>query len=474
MRKILLTIVLGLSVLCAQAQHQSLEERGVKVSNVAVANNDGKLFVSMDVDPSALKVRTNQRVVITPILMGEGISKKLPGINLSGRNNYIRQLRNEKDPKELENVYRQKRKNSPVIEYQVIVPYETWMGSSNLVLEDSRCGCLDKVFGEKQEESIAEVNFEPKDFIPEYLFITPEAVEKDRKACGRAFVDFPVNDIVIYPDYRKNESELQKIYATIDSVRNTPDAQITAFTIVGHASPEGPYDNNVRLAKNRTQALLKHIQDLFSLPTDILSMDSVPEDWDGLRRFVEKSGLAQKEEILEIIDSDMEPDPKNWKLKATFPQVYHYLLTNCYPALRHSDYTVAYTVKSYTDVEEAKRVLKERPGNLSLHEFNMIANTYEEGTPEFEEVFDIMVRIYPNDEIANLNAANVSMRRGDLESAEKFLAKAGDTPKATYGRAVYQALIKDFDTAIKLFKQAEEAGIAEASAALEQIENILK
>ena len=70
-----------------------------------------------------------------------------------------------------------------------------------------------------------------------------------------------------------------------------------------------------------------------------------------------------------------------------------------------------------------------------------------------------MVRVYPGEETANINAANVSMQRGDLQSARKFLSRVGDTPEANYARGNLACLIengkrsedRDFNHAIKHF-----------------------
>ena len=55
--------------------------------------------------------------------------------------------------------------------------------------------------------------------VPELPFVMPkpEGV-KVRSLSGRAFLDFPVNETVIYPAYRRNTDELARIKATIDSV----------------------------------------------------------------------------------------------------------------------------------------------------------------------------------------------------------------------------------------------------------------
>lgn len=53
--------------------------------------------------------------------------------------------------------------------------------------------------------------------------------------------------------------------------------------------------------------------------------------------------------------------------------------------------------------------------------------------------------MFPDDEVANLNAANAAMDRGDMKNAEYYLKKAGNSPQAVYGRGTYAALKKEFD-----------------------------
>ena len=244
---------------------------------------------------------------------------------------------------------------------------------------------------------------------------------KSRSLSGSAFIDFPVNKTVIYPEYRRNTVELGKIEATIDSVRNDKDVSIISVWLKGYASPESPYTHNRDLAIGRTESLKEHIRRLYNFADDIIVTEHEPEDWEGLRRYVESSNINHRAEILEMIDSDLEPDAKEAKIKRTYPEEYRFLLQHCYPALRHTDYRIDYNIRSYNDVEEIKRVLKERPQNLSLNEFYLVASTYEPGTTEFTDVFETAVRMFPNDKIANLNAANAAIRQDDHKAARRYL-----------------------------------------------------
>ena len=51
----------------------------------------------------------------------------------------------------------------------------------------------------------------------------------------------------IYPDYRRNPSELAAIKRTVDVVKNDANTTVTEIDIVGYASPEGRYAANARL-----------------------------------------------------------------------------------------------------------------------------------------------------------------------------------------------------------------------------------
>ena len=67
-----------------------------------------------------------------------------------------------------------------------------------------------------------------------------------------------------------------------------------------------------------------------------------------------------------------------------------------------------YDIKNF-NVDEAKEVIKRRPQNLSLNEMFLVANTYPKGSQEFIDVFETAVRMYPDSEIANMNAATAAL-----------------------------------------------------------------
>ena len=315
------------------------------------------------------------------------------------------------------------------------------------------------------------LDFKERVFAPVFAFITPEVeLVKSREVRGSAYIDFPVNRTEIRPDYRRNPEELQKIRNTIDVIRDDADTRIVSVAIEGYASPEGPLKNNERLAQGRTEALVKYVRSLYSFEPSLIKSGWVAEDWAGLRRYVESSDMSEKAGILDIIDLEsMAPDAREWRLKSAYPEEYRFLLDNVYPGLRHSDYAVEYVIRSYADVAEIRELIKTTPQKLSLHEMFVLAQSLEPGSDEYREVFEVAVRMYPEDPVANLNAANIALGRDELDRAEVYLAKAGDAPEAVYARGILAAKRGDYATAYSLFDRAAAAGCRETADAVEQL-----
>jgi tetratricopeptide (TPR) repeat protein len=228
------------------------------------------------------------------------------------------------------------------------------------------------------------------------------------------------------------------------------------------------------LAKGRTKALKEYVENLYNFDDNFIKTDYEPEDWAGLERYVANSNLKHKEDILATIRSDREPDNKEWWIRSNWNEDYNFLLNNCYPALRRSDYVIEYTVRHYTSPSEIEEIMNTSPQKLSLDEFYILAQTYDEGSEELDELFEIAVRMYPNDEIANLNAANSAMSKGDFARALNYLDRAGDRPEVVYARGALEVLREDYAAAMPYLERAKELGIEEAQPTIDGIKDYWK
>ena len=262
------------------------------------------------------------------------------------------------------------------------------------------------------------------------------AAPKIRHLDKRAYIDFPVNRIELRADYRRNPAQLDSIITTIKALKADQNLQVMAINIHGFASPEGSYKHNDYLAKNRARTLTEYVHKMVELPDSIFTVSS----WDGLREYIKQSDLEKKEQLLAIAQEEsLTPDARDAKMKKQYPAQYRTLLTLCYPALRHSDYHITYKIKPF-DVEEAKEIMKTKPQQLSLNELFMVAQTYEVGSKEFNEVMELAVRMYPMDETANLNAAIIRLNAGEADAAKPYLDRAGDSEEADAARKAYEVM----------------------------------
>ena len=436
----------------------------VKEKNAERVGED--LVITMKADISSMQISRNQSLVCTPLVESGDSIRALDPIIINGKVRHILYERMERtDKKEVE--IRRYNKKEQTVDYLARTPYADWMEKADVTLVMDDCGCGWKALSENRNPLFA-LNFaEPVVINPMLVYVKPAPEEvKARHLDGSAYLDFPVNQITINPDYRNNSAELKKIQQTVEAVKNDPYATITSLSIKGYASPEGTYKGNAYLAENRAKALLNYVKDHYDLSGVELTVDFEPEDWEGLEAAVEKGNLPDKEELLAIIRAD-EPadwDAREWKLKSlNGGSSYKILLRDVYPSLRHSDYRVNYHIRNFS-VDEAKQIIQSDPSKLSLNEMFLVAETYETGSEPFNEVFEVAVRMYPDDPVSNLNAAISAINTRQLDKAKRYLAKATDCPEKQLAEASILMLEGKLDEAEKLLNlQAADPAIADAA-----------
>ena len=405
----------------------------------ALTRNGEQLDIAFDIPLQADDLGTSDAYIYTPYIICKDDSVALPAVGVYGYKRYVYLKRNRRLPLtgQDETVYRASRAPQ-THSYTASLPWQSRLEECRLVLSTRHIACCNRSRG----TSTAVIDrLEP--YRPVFPFVQPTDIRltaKTRNLSGSALVTFPVSRTEIHESYMRNAVELEKIHSSIDSVRDDPDVTITSITIKGYASPESSYANNARLAQGRTQALADYVAYKYGISRRIINIDYEPENWEGVTQYIRKYRIAFADEILRIIDFVSDPDQREAQIKQRYPQQYALLLQDCYPSLRKSDYRIDYTIRSYNDPEEIRRLVDSRPQNLSLPEFYLAASHYEPGSPEFCHVYEVAVRLFPDDPTCNLNAACSAMQRGDYVSAKAFLDKAGSSTQAMEAREIYKKM----------------------------------
>lgn len=452
----------------------------LKIYDMSVKVNDRARTLGIDIalDLKRFSVPSEREMILTPVLIASTgkDSLVLDTIRVAGRNRWFHYLRDGGEDYVANNhIYKSGANVTP--HYTAHFDLEPWMEHSSLEMRTLSANCCDdpvllKGKSPRGYVPLADIDVRRADIDAPYVFAPPvDAAPVKKSLQGKAFITFVVNRTELKPDYMVNPRELKKIIASIDTVRNDPDANFSGVHIKGFASPEGPYSNNVRLAAGRTETLRRYVRDLYHFNDTIITSDFEPEDWAGLRSYVRDSldyPIQNREQILSVIDSSMEPDAKDQYLRTTFPEDYAVILRDIYPWLRHSDYTVRYTVKIFTSLADLRRVYASDPTRLRPVDFFTIAQALPQGSPEYVKVIETAVSVYPDDPMLNLNAANIEMEKGELDKAQSHLLKSGNTPVSNYARGILAAHRGDLRGAISFFEKAKAGGVSEAGQALER------
>lgn len=460
-------IITALLSLSLQAQTTVKKDKGTVRATSSDLYKAGKELVASISLEITRDFSANESMVLVPVV-GDSLEHQLqlPPIYINSRKQHIVFMRETGRKEKQTHAIQRKNGTRQTLHYLHSVPFETWMKHATLSLIERSCGC--GITDAEDFTCIARLHPQPTP-MPQLAFLTPQ-IEKSkiRLEKGTAFIDFPVNVTVIDSAFSNNAAELNKIAKTIQTIKKDSNVSITHINIHGYASPDGPFSLNKRLARERTKALKEYVSRLYTFDTKHIHTDYTPEDWEGFEALLSDTSFQQKEEIVKIVTSDIHPDRKEQLLKTQFLAFYRFALDKWFVLLRHSDYIVEYYVRPFT-VEESREIFDTQPKNLSLEEMFRLALTYTQGSEMYNKIFMTAVELFPDNPVANLNAACIALMRKDVQAATAFLAKAPTVPETALAKGVVYFLQGKYEEAKKLFQQARDAGLSQADYNLKQL-----
>lgn len=481
-------IVLVLAALCLNTEDAFAQNRSysgdIGIEPVRLEQSGDFLYIDMNFILKDVKVRTAHGVDFIPQLVAPANTYNLPKVSVKGKDEYLAyerrlSLMSAKEKRKHVAPYLVKKSNkrtNDTIRYRYVLPYESWMADAKLNVQRDECGCGESTLMSVQpviDQVTLERILSPYIVNPHFAYVEPKVeVVKSREIQAECFLDFEVNKINIRPEYMNNPRELAKIRVMIDDLKLDPSIKVNRLDIIGYASPEGTLATNKRLSEGRAMALRDYLASRYDFPRNQYHIIFGGENWDGLIDALETLDMDYKNEVLDIIqDIPIEKgrETKLMQLRGGVP--YRYLLKNVFPSLRVAICKVNYDIKNF-NVDEAKEVIKRRPQNLSLNEMFLVANTYPKGSQEFIDVFETAVRMYPDSEIANMNAATAALSRNDLISAERYLKKMESQeywPEYNNAMGILTLLKGDYELAEEYLNKARELGLGVATDNLEEL-----
>ena len=296
-------------------------------------------------------------------------------------------------------------------------------------------------------------------------YVVPEVESpKVRSESYTAYLDFQQGRSEIISSLRNNAAELRRFNDMTQKIAADIYSTVSRITISGYASPEDTYERNMALSERRTQSVRNYVINTYGIDPGLFHVSGRGEDWTTLETLVAASNIPEKDLVLEIIRSGGDPDEREKSLKQlSNGDIYRQIFAEFYPALRRTDYVVDYIVVPFS-IEESKRVILTHPQNLSLNEMYLISNTYEAGGTDFNEVFETAVRVFPNSDVANINAAAAALERRDTDAATLYLGRVKEhTPAYWNNLGVLNWLVGKREEAADCFSRAGDLATRNAS-----------
>lgn len=490
LHKLFLGVVMAAFALCGAPTEATANEQGnISFQIDRLEQRGDSLYVVMSFTSRGRNVASCKSADFTLILTSPSQIERLPAVSFKGRNNfktYRRQmaLMNDREQAFYDQsapyaVIPDYKRGEKRVDYFLTLPYQDWMASAQLVLERDDCGCGNsrttdvKMLTAKVD--LENIVIESYTIVPALAYVLPDPESvKLRKTTARAFLDFAVGQWVLRPQFGSNPQELATISTMIDEIKEDKDITVRQIDITGYASPEGPLALNKQLSEKRALTIENYLIKQYEFPRSLYKVDFGGEDWAGLAKQVAASEMEYKQQVLDIIRQVGIQNGRESKLMALGGGVpWRYMLREMFPSLRRVDIVAQFEVANF-DPQAAKRIVWIRPQNLSLREMYAVAQTYRAGSDEFNELFEIAVRMFADDPTANINAAVAALGRQDYATADRYLknvAPPARTPEYDNAMGVLVMLRDaDYDKARSYLIAAQQAGLSEAGKNLAEID----
>lgn len=489
---------------------------GIRIIPRSTIISGDSLRIILDLDLNSVRVGNLTAIYFTPYLDNKGQLLSLPPVVITGSKRARFERREQTllpgNAKRIEPyliLCDTRKAVSKKVEYRIAIPYAAWMQHASLLLSQQIKDCCDlrtlsldtlttdlalndpcgeqTAVPEKINEKQGQRTIEERKtalaktatvkgasgtspviqsyslslptlafYIPMVSFLKPDLKEirKRRKQSVTLYIDYPFAKYEVYPNFRNNREEIDKIDRILRPLLSDGYSDIEQINIRGYASPEGDYGTNETLSSNRSHFFMEYVKKTYGVAHVPFNVSSVAEDWSGLAELLEKDKPSYGEAALRIINryGIFEGREKYLQeLENGLP--YRDMLKRLYPKLRRIEVTVRYQIRK-VEPEDACELIYTNPSLLSLEEMYAVARYYRPGTDQYREVYEVAAYHYPDDVIANVNAASAVLLTGDLKSAHSYLRKVREDPRAWNNIGILCLMEGDKISAAEWFRKA--------------------
>ncbi|MDD4418558.1 MAG: hypothetical protein PHH81_07010 [Bacteroides graminisolvens] len=271
-------------------------------------------------------------------------------------------------------------------------------------------------------------------------------VERQAEVNLTSYIAFEQGKSEVKESLASNETELNKIFETIEKLTFSGELIMDSISMTATASPEGSSHLNKSLSMQRSESLKRYLiqktDDKESIDT-LITAKAIGEDWDRLTAKIvnaSEEDLPHRREILNIIQSVTNPDEREAQIKKKYAEDYAFISKHIYPDLRAVHF------------------------RFNLHRRDMIQDTihttviddyYQRGV-EFLKQRKYKDALVILSDYNDYNTGVCLMSLGYDQRAYEILSKADDTPNRNYLLSILATRLKREEEAVRYFMKACE------------------
>ncbi len=379
----------------------------------------------------------NAVMMIQPVVKYEGGEKVLDPVKLKG----------EKVTGEGELVSYQ---NGGSFSHTYKIPYEKGMNVAQVITQSvvypysgkEYASVKDAIAGEKKAKTIADRTVAAGTIITakalshdENFYFAPDHYEKETIVTSKSGLYFKVNQAKL--NWRlplnKNKANYGALKGNLSDLNK--GWKVKSIDIKGWASPEGEETFNQGLSEHRAQTMEKYVKAkikrelrkkdnkfAFKSVGDLtFNVNANGPDWNGFMKAVEKSNIADKSAILNVVNSANE-SKKEEEIRNMI-QIYPELERDILPPLRRAELYVNAIEPKRPESEIAALSTSANYGELKINEILHAANLTTDLNTK-KQIYANAMKSYPKCWRAVANAGAVDVQLGNYKEAKTLLMKA--------------------------------------------------
>lgn len=265
-----------------------------------------------------------------------------------------------------------------------------------------------------------------------------------------------------------NSAEMKAFKAYIAGAIMNPNIAFKSMNISAYASPDGELSLNANLAENRAKESKKAMMTMFrdkKMKVDSAQKDgfynivTTAEDWDGFKKAMEASSIADKDLILRVLTMYPDGETREREIK-NLSKTYQEVAEKILPKLRRSVMTLNVDLKSRTD-EQITKLAASSPDSLSVEEI-LYAATLTQDINTKLDIYKKAETKYGSDWRTSNNVGYIYLMQNKLNDAESEFKKAdglsANNPVVKNNLGIVARWKGDRKAAMDLYKQATSAG----------------